>query len=190
MAACTALRVAAWVILAFVLPARATSVDARSLAELVCEADHALVATVVNVDMVDWQGRLIMNRREGTGPVSSNRIRLHLLVHSALFSTALEVPQRIVLEHWSAWHYQLGDVQDGSLGQDGIFLLKGERFEWVYPADFWRDPGERETIEALRTQCKPQSTVNPSGPESAQRTVTPEAGALTRSAPRAAPARP
>lgn len=190
MTACTALRVAAWVILGSVLPARATSVDARSLAELVCEADHALVATVINVDMMDWQGRLILNRRQGTGPVSSNRIRLHLLVHSALFSAALEVPHRIVLEHWPAWHYRLGDVQDSSLGQDGIFLLKGERYEWVYPADFWRDPGERQAIEALRMQCKTQSTLNPSSAEPAQRVVTAEAGALTRSAPRAAPARP
>lgn len=167
-------------VLAIAQAAQATTVDERSLSDLVCEADHALVATVVNVDMVDAEGRPIMSRRAGTGPHASSRIRLHLLVHSALFSAAADLPQRIVLALWPEWHHDLGAVQDGSLGRAGIFLLKGGHFAWVYPADFWRDIDEIGAIVMLRRGCGSE----PSGRASASQQD------LTRSAPHAVPAHP
>lgn len=141
--------------------AGATSIAHRSFEEIVHDADHVIVAKVVKVDMVDAHGRQVRDREARTGPGLRNRLRFHLDVRDVLFTACQRQPRRVLVPLWSAWHYSLGAMQDQVEGSDGIFLLKGPRFEPAYPADFQRDLGERTRIDplvaSLRLQREPAS---------------------------------
>lgn len=133
--------------------AQATSVEHLSLDELVRKADHVVLATVVEVDMVDRRGRQVTDPEARTGPGRGNTIRLHLAVRDVLYSRELDVPATLVVPLWSAWHYTLGSITESAQGTQGIFLLEGERFLPAYPADFQRALEEREEIlRILRNQ--------------------------------------
>lgn len=127
----------------------ATSVEPRTLEALVREADHIVVATVIRVDMVDQAGRPVRDRQANTGPGLQNRIRFHLAVGDVLFTRDKALPPRLVVNLWSMWHYALGTMQDDVTGSRGIFLLKGDDFQPVYPAFFQRGLDERAEIERL-----------------------------------------
>jgi hypothetical protein len=137
--------------LACLLPisAVATSVERRSLAELIRDSDHVVIATVAKVDMVDGKSMEIKDRNARTGPGLENEIRFHLEVKEVLFSTAASPPKRAIVRLWKSWHYSLGDIQDAVAGNTSIFLLKGRTFDPVYPAYFERPLREREQIEKL-----------------------------------------
>lgn len=49
---------------------------------------------------------------------------------------------------WTAWHYELGTMQDQLMGGSGIFLLKRDGAP-VYPADFQRPLTERDEIQRI-----------------------------------------
>ncbi len=53
--------------------ALATSVLPKPLEELVSEADHVVVATITRVDLVDRDGKQIINRTARTGPGCTTR---------------------------------------------------------------------------------------------------------------------
>jgi hypothetical protein len=135
--------------LLFASPAMATSVVPRSLEELVPEADYVLVATVVDVVMLDARGRRIHDSKARTGPGLSNQMRFQLQVEDVIFSRTGRVPSQVSVPLWKMWHYQLGSMQKNVTGSRGIFLLKGSGYEPVYPADFQRGLEERAEIEAL-----------------------------------------
>lgn len=58
----------------------ATSVAPKPLEEMVQEANHVVVATVVRVDMVDHAGWAVLEPEANTGPGLRNRLRFHLAV--------------------------------------------------------------------------------------------------------------
>ena len=129
--------------------ALATSVLPKPLEEMVREADHIVVAKIVSVDMVDGRGRPIHDREARTGPGLLNRMRLNLDVQEVL-SAGKELPSRkLRVPLWSMWHYSLGTMQDDLTGTTGIFLLKGDNYEPVYPAGFQRPLEERREILRL-----------------------------------------
>ena len=127
----------------------ATSVLPKPLEEMVREADHVLVAKIVSVDLVDGDGRPLTDREAGTGPGSPNLMRLNLEVQEVLFVRMKPPPRTLRGPLWQMWNYSLGTMQDGLTGDTGIFLLKGNEFEPVYPAHFQRALEERAKIVRL-----------------------------------------
>ncbi|MGO1000984.1 hypothetical protein [Lysobacter sp. CA196] len=127
----------------------ATSVLPKPLKEMVREADHVVVATVESVDMVGGRGKPITDPRARTGPGSKNRMRFNLRIKELLFTRSPALPPTLRVPLWSAWHYELGSMREQVTGSTGIFLLKGDDYQPVYPADFQRPLDEREQIERL-----------------------------------------
>jgi hypothetical protein len=131
------------------LGVHATSVLPRSLADLVKESDHVFIATVVKVDMVNSNGEEVKDKKAMTGPGLENEIRFHLDVKEVIFTKSDKSPKKVLVPLWQAWHYQLGEIQDTVTGNTSIFLLKGNNYNPVYPADFQRYIGEKKEIISL-----------------------------------------
>jgi len=129
--------------------ASGTSVVPKPLEEMVREADHIVVAKIVSVDMVDGRGKPITDREARTGPGSPNRMRFNLEVHEVLFAGRGSPSRRLRVPLWSMWHYSLGTMQDDLTGVTGIFLLKGDANEPVYPAGFQRPLKEKNEVQRL-----------------------------------------
>jgi hypothetical protein len=123
----------------------ATSVPPKPLEEMIKEVDHVVVATIESVDKVDGRGKPIVD----TGPGSKNRMRFNLRIKELLFTRSPMLPPTLRVPLWSAWHYRLGSMQEQVTGSTGIFLLKGDDYQPVYPAYFQRSLDERDEIERL-----------------------------------------
>lgn len=138
-------------LLAMYLPsvALATSVVPKPLEEMVREADHVVVAKIVSVDLVDGRGRPLTDRDSGTGPGLPNQMRLNLEVQEVLFARTKPPSRMLRVPLWQMWHYSLGTMQDKLTGATGIFLLKGDVYEPVYPAGFQRALAERAEVVRL-----------------------------------------
>jgi hypothetical protein len=119
--------------------ALATSVPPKPLEEMVREADLVVVAEIAGVDMVDGRGRPVTERDARTGPGLPNQLRFNLEVKEVLFACTKPTPRTLRVPLWQMWHYTPGAMQDGLTGATGIFLLKGDAYEPVYPAGFQRD---------------------------------------------------
>ena len=146
--------------LAGVLLVHATQIKPKSLKELVKDADHLVSGTVEKVDMVDETGKEIVDLKARTGPKKKTQIRLHVLVDEGgwLKTSLTNPPARLVIPLWQMWHYILGDVKKATEGQPGIFLLKSESFEPVYPAGFHYDPSyKKKLLSAWKKKEKAQS---------------------------------
>lgn len=131
------------------LLASATSVAPKSLEAIVRDADHVIVATVVEVDMIDGKGRPVRDPRARTGPGLENRMRFRLSVEEVLFTREKKLPATLLVPLWQMWHYQLDHMQHQVTGSKGIFLLKGGDFQPAYHVQFQRDLDERAEIERL-----------------------------------------
>ncbi|MEH6420086.1 hypothetical protein [Pseudomonas sp. CGJS7] len=129
--------------------ASATSVAPRLLEQIVADADYVVVANIERVDMIDRRGRAVTDPEARTGPGGTNEIRFHLKVKEALFARSGAVPPTLVVPLWKMWHFTLGDMQEQASKEDSIFLLKGDRFEPAYPADFQRPMEEKARIKKL-----------------------------------------
>ena len=129
--------------------ALATSVVPKPLEEMVREADFVVVARLASVDMVDGRGRPVTDRDARTGPGLPNQMRFNLEVKEVLFARTKPTPRTLRVPLWQAWHYMLGTMQDDLTGATGIFLLKGDVYEPVYPAGFQRDLEEKDEIVRL-----------------------------------------
>ncbi|MFD0324753.1 hypothetical protein [Lysobacter gummosus] len=127
----------------------ATSVANKSLEDIVRSADYVVVANIERVDMVDGRGRAVTNPKARTGPGLDNQIRFHLRVKKALFARSGAVPPTLAVPLWTAWHYNLGTMQEEASKNDSIFLLKGDHYEPAYPAHFERSMDERAEIERI-----------------------------------------
>lgn len=140
--------VVAFLALSFSVSLFATSVAHKPLEDIVRESDHVVVATIASVDMVDGRGRPVTDPDARTGPGLSNQIRLNLQVKEVLFTRSSRLPHTLQVPLWTAWHYQLGNIQELT-GATAIFLLEGDRYDPAYPAGFQRPLDEREAIEDL-----------------------------------------
>lgn len=128
--------------------ALATSVLPKPLEELVRESEVVVLATITRVDMIDGQGRPVLDRSARTGPGLKNEMRLHLQLQEVLSSEPAALPHTMTVPLWTAWHYELGSMQDQLIGDSGVFLLKRD-FSPVYPAGFQRPLVERDEIERI-----------------------------------------
>lgn len=127
----------------------ATSVPQKTLEEIVRDADHVIVATVIEVDVVDGLGRPLTGPKASTGPGSKNQMRFRLSVEEVLFTRGAKPPRRVIVPLWQMWHYRLDMMQAEVTGARGIFLLKGKDFQPAYHAGFQRSLDERAEIERL-----------------------------------------
>lgn len=128
----------------------ATQVEPKELKDLVAESDHILIGRVVKVDMIDRDGKELSNPEARTGPGLANTIRLHVLVQTneVLKTNAKTVPEKLVISEWQMWHFTL-DSFKGMAGRTFIFLLKGDKYQWVYPAEYRQDLSKRSEVEKL-----------------------------------------
>ncbi len=137
--------------LLFAVQVQATQIPFRDLTNLVSEADHVLLATVENVDMIDARGKQVTRDTVRTGPGSENQLRLHIKVatNGVVYSSSDKVPETIVIPLWQMWHDTLGNRKKEVQGKTFIFLLKGKDFTPVYHGLFMREPSEKAEIETL-----------------------------------------
>ena len=126
----------------------ATSIPEMSLPELVELADHVVIGTVCQVDIVDKENEEISDLQARTGPGLDNQIRLHIEIDEVIYTSTV-VPEKLVIGLWSAWHNSLGGAKDAWEGKRQIFLLKSDSFKLVYPAYFRRNVEEQPRIEAI-----------------------------------------
>ncbi len=133
----------------------ATMVAPRSLSELVRDADHVVIAKIERVEMVDEDGNEIKDEAARTGPGLQNELRFHITLQKdgLLKTNSKRVPQKLVIPLWQAWHYSLGQWKPVQ-GKTFIFLLKGEKYQSVYPAGFERPLSEQAEIEKLIREHK------------------------------------
>jgi len=122
-----------------------------TLGELVQGADHLVIGTVVDVDMVNERGSIVTNPERMTGPGSPERIRLHIRVDKVLATNAKQVPAVLKVELDPFMHYRLGQVKEAHTGKQSpsLVLLKGPAFEPVVPGNFKRPLKERDKAMRL-----------------------------------------
>ncbi|WCE05807.1 hypothetical protein [Pseudoxanthomonas sp. JBR18] len=124
-----------WIVFALWLlagTAAATSIVRIPIDAVLAKADHVLVATIVEVDMVDQHGRQVTDRDAVTGPGSTNAIRYKLHVEDVLKTNATHVPAVLVVNEWGGWHKKLGQEIRLKLGSRSVYFLSGPDF---HPAD-------------------------------------------------------
>lgn len=127
-----------------------TSIAPMPLADLVKSADHVVVGTVVEVDMVGADGQQVTDEKARTGPGLENEIRLRIRVpeDGVLKSSLKEFPRDLVVPIWRNWIHSLGQWKKEK-GQSLILFLKGSDHRPVTPAQFLRPATERQEIESL-----------------------------------------
>ena len=128
----------------------ATKVAEKTLPELIAEADHVVIGTVTAVKMHTGADLETTAPDSRTGPGLSNELRWTVTLDPAgvLYSTRKTVPKEITIRLWKKWHMNLEGAKDHE-GKTYILLLKGDDFQWVYPAFFYRELSERPEIEKL-----------------------------------------
>jgi hypothetical protein len=131
--------------------AQATSIEPKSLKELVRDADHVVLGKVVKVEMIDKDGKEITDLRARTGPGLKTQIRLHVEAGKDgwLRTAKTNPPANVIIPLWQMWHYSLGHIKEAAEGEIGIFLLSGDNYLPVYPTGFHRPISEKSKILAL-----------------------------------------
>lgn len=119
-----------------------------SLAEMVAEADHVLVGHVVGVDMVDGNGRPVMDDQARTAPGLNNVIRLHVAVDETLITTAERVPKELLVPLDPLMHYSLGQIKFAHQNDatPRLLLLKGADFSSLKPGIFFLPLQEKDEV--------------------------------------------
>tara|TARA_Y100000310_G_scaffold114877_1_gene113410 strand:+ start:1187 stop:1570 length:384 start_codon:yes stop_codon:yes gene_type:complete len=119
--------------------------------DIVENSDHILTVTVVGVDMIDSEGKQILDENERTGPDSGNKIRLVAKVSKIHQTNSKNVPELIKIPLDPFMHYVFGDVKKRHDGRSYtvIVVLKGSSFEPAYPGIFRFPEYELETLEFL-----------------------------------------
>ena len=137
--------------------ASATSIKKKDLPELVTETEHVILATIEKVDMIDSSGNEIKDPKART-MAEGYQIRLYLKVEEdgILSTTNDKKIERIVVPLWEMWHYSLEQWKAYETSSH-IFLLKGKRYERVYPYYFIRNLSEKEEIMRLLQDAKAQN---------------------------------
>lgn len=88
------------------------------------------------------------DRAARTGPGLTNQIWLNLEAQEMLFAQAKLPPRTLRVPLWQMWHHELGMMQDYVTGTTRIFLLKGDAYEPILPADF--QAGLEDRAEVVR----------------------------------------
>ncbi len=124
----------------------ATSVEPKSLKDLVREASNIFSGKVVEVRMTDNDGHEIFDPDAMTGPGINNTIYFDVDIDQdqILKSSVLPLPMKVSIPLWQMWHYSLGDLKDVE-GTQSFFLLDDE-MKPVYPAGFQRSLDEGRKI--------------------------------------------
>lgn len=116
--------------------------------EMASQADHILTGKVVDVDMIDGEGKKITSRQEMTGPGLRNTIRLHVRVEKVLVTSAKDVPKMLIIPLDPFMHYSLGNVQsvESQNHETRLFLLKGENFQPIVAGRFEQPLSEQKQV--------------------------------------------
>lgn len=140
----------------FAVPAMATLPLTATLEEMALGADHILVARVTGVDMVDADGKQVIDRTAMTGPGLTNTIRLKVSVNKVLVSNARPVPKQLMVPLDPLMHFSLGQIQDAHKGDRlvRLLLLKGRQFEPIKPGVFFRPIAEKDEVLRLHRTAK------------------------------------
>ncbi len=134
-----------------------------TLAQMVQGADHILTGTVVGVDMIDKDGKILSDPRAMTGPGLKNVIRLHVRVNKVLVTNAASVPPLLKIPLDPFMHYSLGQVkaEEDRTQTPMLLLLKGPSFEPIVAGVFARPL--RDQAEALRLRAAKRRVVEAQG---------------------------
>ncbi len=149
------------ILLSISVQAHSTSVFPKELYELVALSDHILAVKIVDVTMINEEGKQLTDPSSRTGPGTYNTIRLHakVLDNGIIKTSSAKLPETIIIPLFQLWHYSLGQVQ-GEKGNEIIVLLKGNSYEPAYPALFRQSLQSREEIIQLlnnpSNKCKQQ----------------------------------
>ena len=133
----------------FVSSASATSVEPKSLEEMVSLADNIWGGKVTSVRMVDADGRDISDADARTGPGGSNTIFLDVTVDRSriLKTVRRDIPEKISIPLWQMWHYSLGQIRRIE-GSRSIFFLSRD-LKPAHPKGFQRPLHEQGEIKKL-----------------------------------------
>lgn len=116
--------------------ADATSIAPRPLSEILAKSDHVIVGRIVEVDMLDGQGRPVIDLEGRTGPGFANVIRYRVHVEDVMQTNAVRVPAVLVIQEWPGWITTLGGMKASVTGQQFVFLLSGAEFHPTDAAQF------------------------------------------------------
>lgn len=121
-----------------------------TLEEMAQGADHILIGHVAGVDMIDGQGKPVLDSKAMTGPGLKNTIRLLITVDEVLVTNAATVPKVLPVPLASHLHYSLGQVSDAHNGDTTmrLILLQGKDLVGIKPGVFMRPLSDKS--EALR----------------------------------------
>jgi len=121
-----------------------------TLEEMAQDADHILIGRVTGVEMIDGQGKPVLDRKAMTGPGLKNTIRLLIAVDEVLATNADTVPNVLPVPLASHLHYSLGQISDAHDGDTTVrlVLLQGNDFVGTKPGVFMRPLSDKD--EALR----------------------------------------
>ena len=116
--------------------ADATSIVHLPLSEILAKSDHVIVGRVVEVDMIDGQGRPVIDLEARTGPGFANLIRYRVHVEDVMQTNAARVPAVLVIQEWPGWIMTLGGMKASVTGKQFVFLLSGADFHPTNAAQF------------------------------------------------------
>ncbi len=121
-----------------------------TLEEMAEGADHILIGRVTGVDMIDANGKPVLDEKAMTGPGLRNTIRLLITVDEVLVTNAADVPNVLPVPLATHLHYSLGQIRNAHDGDTlvRLVLLQGENFKGIKPGVFLRPLSDKE--EALR----------------------------------------
>ncbi|WP_418126045.1 hypothetical protein [Variovorax sp. 160MFSha2.1] len=127
-----------------------------SLAEMAADADHVLVGHVVSVDMVDGDGRPVVDDQARTGSSSKNLIRLRVVVDEALITTAERVPRELLIPLDPLMHYSLSQIRavHDNDATPRLLLLKGAEFSSLKPGIFFLPLKEKDEVLRVRSAAR------------------------------------
>ncbi|MFZ6819235.1 hypothetical protein [Undibacterium sp. Ji22W] len=113
-------------------------------------ADHIFIGSVINVEMIDSEGRQIDDLNVMTGPGSKNLIRLQVKVEKVLVSSGKNVPNTLYIPLDPFLHFSLGQIKEAESHHSNsrLFFLKGAEFLPIKTGVFARNLSDKK--EAIR----------------------------------------
>lgn len=118
----------------------------KTMEEMAAQADHVIVATVTEVDMVDRGGR---PRESGeTSLTDGSVIRLHVATQDAtVLKGDAALPESLVLPLWRGWKNSLSRTKRNMEGKDFVFFLRGPELEPLYLGEFYLSADELDAVK-------------------------------------------
>lgn len=126
-----------------------------SLSDLACGADHILVGRVIDVDMVNADGKIITDGEAMTGPGLGTSIRLHVEVLEVIESNLETRPSILKVPLDPMMHYSLEQVRTvhERPSEPMLVFLRGNEHQPVIPGRFLWQIDARTDATEIRKRC-------------------------------------